>query len=294
MPCRERGQIRSFSLGALPCRFNPEPTDMKRKGSAIKRLLFRSLSFKNYLRVLSKMYFVSFDLGLLRDNKLYEYPYFLKHLIRPGDVVIDIGANLGYLSVLFSDLVKAKGKVYAVEPVKPVLTVLRENVRRRPNVEVMPYALGEKNQPIQLGNNTRKNTGFVASGSHFVLEKEAEADTEFDAEMRRGSELFASLKRLDFLKCDIEGYEPMVLREMAPLLVRHRPLMLIETRREKRAEMIEFLGEKGFHAFVLHDGKFYSTDAEEYWDILFVHQEKLERILPFLSLKVKEEMIEEG
>lgn len=260
---------------------------MKRKGSPVKRLLYRSLSFENYLRVLSKMYFFSFDLGLLRHNKLYEYPYFLKHIIQPGEVVIDIGANLGYLTVLFSNLVKAKGKVYAVEPVAPVLTVLRENVRRRSNVEVLPFALGEENRLIQLGNNSREKSGFVASGSHFVLTQEAVAETEFDAEMRRGSELFADLDHIDFLKCDIEGYEPPVIREMLPLIEKHRPIMLIESRRQNRAELIDLLRARDFYALVLHDGYFYPTDANEYWDVLFVPKSKLARVETYLTAEAR-------
>lgn len=55
---------------------------------------------------------------------------------------------------------------------------------------------------------------------------------EFEAEMRRGSELFASLDRIDLIKCDIEGYELVVMTEMRPLLERHHPTVLIETRGE--------------------------------------------------------------
>lgn len=52
---------------------------------------------------------------------------------------------------------------------------------------------------------------------------------EFEAEMRRGSVLFADLPKIDFIKCDIEGYEGVVIPELRPLIERHLPTVLIET-----------------------------------------------------------------
>ena len=51
-------------------------------------------------------------------------------LIREGDVVFDLGANLGYFTLLFSDLVGRGGEVHAFEPVPPTFARLRETIRR--------------------------------------------------------------------------------------------------------------------------------------------------------------------
>jgi FkbM family methyltransferase len=252
---------------------------MKKIGSIVRTLLFRSLSFENYLLVLSKAYFFAFNTGILKLSKSFEYPYFLKHLIKPGDVVLDIGANLGYLTVLFSKLVGDAGKVHAVEPVGPVRNVLRQNTKRLKNIQIYPFALGNANKTIRLGNNTRINKGYIGSGSHFVVERPADTndgtDIVSEAEMRRGSELFRDLDQLDFIKCDIEGFETVVLPEMRWLINRYKPTLLVETGGAKRKQMLDFFQRNGFEAFTLLNGKLYPTNENESRDILFFHSDKL-------------------
>ena len=72
------------------------------------------------------------------------------------------------------------------------------------------------------------------------------SDVEFTAEMRRGSELFARPPRLDFIKCDIEGYEAVVMEEMRPLLERFRPTVLIETGGENRPRIVRLFTQLGY------------------------------------------------
>ncbi|MCF6170067.1 MAG: FkbM family methyltransferase [Bacteroidales bacterium] len=216
---------------------------------------------------------------MLKNRPLYKYHYFLQSVIKDNDVVVDIGANLGYYSIPFSKWVGPKGMVYAVEPVVPVRDVLIRNIGNIKNIKVIPYALGTENKNIRLGNNTRQNKGFIATGSHFVLEDQTDALDEFSAEMRKGSELFGSLERLDFIKCDVEGYETSIIPELKEVLLKHKPVMLIETRREKRTFLVDYLLNIGFHGFVLEGGKLYpAAEIKEKMedDILFIHRDKLE------------------
>ncbi|PHI19493.1 methyltransferase FkbM [Lewinellaceae bacterium SD302] len=254
----------------------------------IRKILYRFLSFEQYLYVLSQLYFTSFNLGLLKNNRAYAYPYFLKNLIYKGDTVIDIGANLGYMSVLYSKLVGDSGKVHSVEPVAPVLKVLRRNTGGLKNVTIYPYALGTEEKTILLGNNTRLKQGYVGSGSHFVLDKKltdaTEADQMFEAEMKRGSELFGSLNRIDFIKCDIEGFEIVVLPEMKDILSRFKPLLLVESNTGQRGELIDFFSGLGYLAYVLdEDNRLVLTNAGEKMDIVFAHPENAERIQAHLK-----------
>lgn len=256
------------------------------KGNLVRKALYTFLPFETYLNVLSKGYFLSFNMGLLKGQKNYEYPYFLKNIIQEGDVCIDIGANLGYYSVLLSKLVGKKGQVYSVEPVKPMLAVLTKNTKSCKNVKIYPYALGTDNKAIRLGNDTKKAQGYVGSGSHFVLDKKVNnsdsAETEFDAHMRRGSELFNHLTRLDFIKCDIEGYEVVVLKEIASLIRKFKPMLLIETRGKNRAELLKYFQNLGFQSFVLNGEQLKPTDGKGSWDILVVPNDKIDKINPYV------------
>jgi FkbM family methyltransferase len=255
---------------------------MKRPGNLMRLFLFKTLSFENYLYILSKIYFLSYNLGLLKKNPLYKYHYFLKSVIKPKYTVLDIGANLGYYSVYFSKWVGNEGVVYAVEPVEAVRNVLKKNVKNIKNIKIIPYALGESNKDIEIANVTRRYKGFIASGSNFVMDSSMPVTDEnidkFNAVMRKGSELFSALSRIDFIKCDVEGYETNIIPEMEVLLKKHEPLMLIETRREKRAFMLEYLQSIGFEGFILEHGKLIpaTSMAERVEDdILFIPGKKL-------------------
>jgi len=247
---------------------------MKRKGNLVRRTLYKVLPLKLYLTCLSKLYFISFSLGLLKNNKLYNYPYFLKNVIKKGDVIIDIGANLGYLTTLFSKLVGNTGKVYAVEPVKPILEVLKKNTQKLNNVEILPFALGEENKSIQLGNNTIHRNGFMASGSHTIINKETKVDVRFNAEMKKGSEVFMQLEKLDFIKCDIEGYEVIVLQELESIILKHRPILLVEARRDNRKMLLQFFEARDFNNFILDNGLLIRARPEDFYDMLVVPREK--------------------
>lgn len=248
---------------------------------SIKRLLYRHLSLENYLKTLSWGFFAGFRLGLAPRSAAYEYPHFLKRLVSKGDTVLDIGANLGYYSRILSRLVGNSGRVFAVEPVAPILGVLRHNLRRCHNVEIMNYALGAENKPIRMGNDSSRYTGYMGTGQNFVMDTEnsteQHATQEFSAMMRRGSELFERLPRLDFIKCDIEGYEVVVMNEMRPVLERHLPTVLIETGDEKRVRIAELFEELGYTAFTLAGGRLIPLTPDSTKDIVFIHATKLPR-----------------
>lgn len=263
---------------------------MKRQGEIFKVVLFKSLSFENYLFALSKFYFLTYKLGILKKNPLYKYHYFLKSIIKRKDVIIDIGANLGYFSVYFSKWTGPEGAVYAVEPVESVRKVLKRNVGNIENIKIIPYALGQANKDIEIFNITRKSKGFIASGSNFVKDDSISVVDEnidrFNAVMRKGSEVFGSLSRIDFIKCDVEGYEINIIPEMESLLLKHQPLMLIETRRENRVFLTKYLSEIGFQGFVLQDDKLYSSESireKQEDDILFIPNSKLQYYNQFMA-----------
>ena len=239
-------------------------------GKLFHRMLYKLLSLENYLRVVSRIYFIYRALGLGRGGRALEYAYHLSQLVKSGDIVIDIGANLGYYTCPLADLVGAKGKVYAVEPVPVIFSVLKRNVGGRKNVELLNYALGDKECTVEMANDSVASVGYFGTGRNFVSEGELSGDAvRFTAQMRRGSELFKDLGRLDFVKCDIEGYERVVLPEMRPLLEKYHPTVLVETDGDSRRRMVEMFGEMGYRAFMLEAGREVELDVESDKDIIF-------------------------
>lgn len=235
----------------------------------IHKILYRMLPLEGYLRCVSRLFFLWQRLGIGRRAEATEYVYHLARIVRPGDVCIDIGANLGYYARTMARLAGPAGRVYAVEPVPPILSVLRRNLRRCRNVEILPYALGREERTITMANDSVRETGYFGTGQNFVKQSDAAADAEFTAEMRRGSELFGALDRIDFIKCDIEGYECVVMEEMRPLLERFRPTVLIETGGANRAGIIRLFTGLGYAGYTLDAGREVPLTDTSTKDIIF-------------------------
>ena len=235
----------------------------------LHKILYRTLPLEGYLRAVSRLFFISYRLGLGRRSAATEYVYHLPRLAKAGDTAIDIGANLGYYARPLSEIVGTAGRVHAVEPVPVVCRVLRRNLRGCRNVEILDCALGAENKEITMSNDSARETGYLGTGRNFVGDAAGEGAVTFTARMRRGSELFAGLERLDFVKCDVEGYELIVMRELRPLLERFRPTVLIETGGENRPQIIELFTELSYRGYTLENGREIPLAPDTEKDIIF-------------------------
>ena len=239
-------------------------------GKLFHRLLYRLLPLEGYLRVVSRLFFLYRALGIGRHGRALEYNYHLPQLVEQGATAIDIGANLGYYTRPLSEIVGNEGHIYAVEPVPVIFDVLKRNVAGCKNVTLLNYALGSEERTIEMANDSVAAAGYFGTGRNFVSDGELSGEAiKFSAEMRRGSELFADLERVDFIKCDIEGYERVVIPEMRAIIERHHPTVLIETDGDTRQEIIEMFEQMGYSAYMLENGREVALDKESDKDIIF-------------------------
>jgi FkbM family methyltransferase len=164
------------------------------------------------------------DFGAIIDSyRTYEEPVrqVLRDHLRPGDVCLDVGANIGVMTFLASSIVGTDGLVVAVETNPENVQVLYRTIHMigASNVMVLPVAASDRRSVFSLTG--RSNTHLIAAraamsgGGHFVQSVPLD-------------DLLAGLPRLDFVKMDIEGHEPPALRGMARLLATHRPGLLVE------------------------------------------------------------------
>ena len=109
------------------------------------------LGLTGYYSLVSRIYIFLVNHNLVK--KKYPEIFYLRQLIKPGFYCIDIGANMGYYSYFLSKYSGQQGKVFAVEPVPLFAQILKKNISTTGfnNVELMPYALGEKNQQVKMG-----------------------------------------------------------------------------------------------------------------------------------------------
>ena len=257
----------------------------------IKSFLYKSLGLHQYLQLIQNGFIIGYTTGLLKWNEKYRWHYFVKKLVKPDDTIVDIGANLGYFSVTFSKLINQKGALYSVEPVKPYRELLEKKMRRRPNIFILSFALGDHNEnSINLGMPPMlRHIKYLRHGTVTVLSKEKteEGQLLFESAMRKASDVFAAFAKIDYIKCDIEGYEVVVMPEIKDALVKHKPFVQLETWGEQLPVMLQLFESIGFDAYHLKKGKLIAAKTLDHQtisssDILFVHPDKQKIISPYL------------
>ena len=245
----------------------------------IKQTLYKLLGVNAYLVVVSRLFFISYWVGLLKKDKTFDCHYFIKSLIRKGDHVIDIGANLGYYSRLFAKLVGPQGKVYSVEPVGLFRKILKINTSGFKNTKIIPYALGEEdNKSIVMG--IPKSNKYLRHGLTRVLNTNENEPFEFtfDEKMITPFTLFGNLERCDYIKCDVEGYEIHIIPQLEFLLKPFHPIIQIEIEPVNRKPIAAFLASLSYSAFCLKDELLFPVGDELEkieGDIFFVPENKM-------------------
>jgi FkbM family methyltransferase len=145
--------------------------------------------------------------------------------LRPGQVVIDLGAYSGLTSIAFAREVGSTGRVIAVEPDPLTLAACKVNLARAGHSNI---ALVEKAVSSSTGRVLFSSEG--ALGSAFASLVGAHRGTVAEVDTITLSELIEQqqLERVDFIKMDVEGAEAWVLQGCTELLKRYRPKILIE------------------------------------------------------------------
>lgn len=260
---------------------------------AFRRLLYSTLGLKGYLTFVRKSFFLAYSNGLLKSKAEYKWHHFVPNIIKEGDTVIDIGANLGYFSSLFCKLAGKTGKVYSVEPVQPFREQLQDQLKNATNSEIIGAALGAENvAEIVLGIPEEvRQLGYLRTGLPSILHggtDKPDGINTFGASLKKGSELFGGLAKIDYIKCDIEGYETIVFDEMKEIVAQKKPIVQVETWGEQLDTIIALFQSLNFNGFKLYDGKLIPLQQvpKDTWgsdDTLFVPAEKMDRVKRFLK-----------
>lgn len=166
----------------------------------------------------------------------------IRRFCRPGDTVVDVGANIGEWTLQMADAVGPGGRVIAIEPIPHLAEALQKstwanNLRQ---VSIAAVALSESEGQGEFSVE-RANTGGSRLGRYC-----AEACDTITVRVETLDGLIARSKigRVDFIKVDVEGFELEVLRGARATLARHRPPMYLEVGAEdlaKRARLAALL-----------------------------------------------------
>jgi FkbM family methyltransferase len=177
---------------------------------------------KLLLHVVEKDIWVS---GMIARGQPYE-PFetqWIHYLVRPGDVALDIGAHIGYYTVLLSELVGPHGRVFAFEPDPTNFAILQQNLvlNRCANVTAYNLALSNQNNHVSLflsGDNAGDHRIWQPDEPRPSVSVQAIVLDDFWAE---------ATWKVDFVKMDIQGAEGVALHGMRQLLSRQRKMALV-------------------------------------------------------------------
>ncbi|MBB3561197.1 FkbM family methyltransferase [Rhizobium sp. BK512] len=125
-------------------------------------------------------------------------------ILRPGMIVVDIGANIGVYTRFFSRLVGSEGTVHCFEPDPINFNRLKRNVGSLRNVLAIPSAVGERTGSVKLYTSDEMNVDHRTFDS-------GDGRKSIDVPLVALDDYFPSGQRIDFIKIDVQGYEMNVL-----------------------------------------------------------------------------------
>jgi FkbM family methyltransferase len=220
------------------------------------------------------------DLGDPEQRKVYFFGHYheryeaalVARVLDPGEVFWDVGANIGYFSLVAAAAVGERGEVAAFEPGAAALARLQENVSLNPDKK------DQKDQNIRIFNLAAAD----ADGEAVLYRREGIADSSASlytgAAGAAGGETCATvaldcflkkegLRPPDLIKLDVEGAELAALQGAAAILADFRPLLLVEMEEKNlqaagasKAAIQAFLRDYGYRAAHLRKGRWRLLD----------------------------------
>jgi FkbM family methyltransferase len=237
--------------------------------TAIKYIFQTLLGFQNYL-----YFFSRYKIRTLRsDKKEGDFFYFLG-LLPPSGTVLDIGANIGIMTVHLAR--NSSRTVIAFEPMPYNLIALKRVIQhyKLSEVQVMEYALGNTEGFLEM---VMPMVGPVRMQglSHVVHDsiKDHNQGEKVTVPVHRLDDIqvLRETTRVTGIKMDVENFEFYVLDGAQELLAKHHPVLYIELwDNENRYQCFQLLKKLDYSIFVVEQGKLVPFDKQEKQNFIFI------------------------
>ena len=152
--------------------------------------------------------------------------HMLSELVSPGDWVMDVGANVGHYTKRFSELVGAKGRVIAFEPIPTTFSLLSSNAQHfaHPNVSLINAAVSDHFAEVGMSIpqfSSGLNNYYEA---HLTLASESTLSV-----LTLSLDSLSISHPISLIKIDAEDHEASVLAGMKNLIEKYHPILIVET-----------------------------------------------------------------
>jgi FkbM family methyltransferase len=235
-----------------------------RMKNAIKFILHKILGFKNYLFVFSlfKIY------TLRRDKNEKDFFQFL-NLIPENTAVLDIGANIGIMTVHLARSVKGV-TVYSFEPMSNNITTFKRivNYFKLNNVQLFKVALGNTEGEVEMVmpiiDSVRMQGLSHVMHSSITENNEGERCKVPLKMLDNMEELIKAPTLISAIKIDVENFEYFVLEGAKNLLIKNKPIVYAELwENENREKCFELFHQLNYTTFIVKDNKLVKFDKTQ-------------------------------
>ncbi len=174
-----------------------------------KKFVLRNVQGSNmYLNIKDKGICSDLYLRGKREDKATDE---LMKRVKPGMVIADVGANIGYYALMEAKAVGPKGKVYAIEPIPENIVLLKKNIAANDykNIEVFNKAAGDKNCKKKIFISKQSNLSTFCEN----VELDQSGET-IDVDVFTLDSFFKNREKPQIVRMDVEGYEYEILQGM--------------------------------------------------------------------------------
>jgi FkbM family methyltransferase len=194
-----------------------------------------------------KWYFGSGSFGMVLGTHEREATLLFSNLVRKGQTVYDVGAHVGYYTLLSSELVGKTGVVVSFEPNPRNLKFLEKNlsINHYYNVKIIRACLGDKTETVSFSTEDDSSTGRVRKNGNLRVK------------MFRLDDLIGNqtIPPPDFVKIDVEGAEMLVFEGSRNTFSNYHPKLVLSTHGpEIHNQCLQFLKSNSYD-FVAIDHK---------------------------------------
>lgn len=209
---------------------------------------------------------------------------FLTEQLKEGMHFIDIGANIGQYTLLASSIVGQTGKVYSVEAVPDIYTLLNKNISSNNLRNVISYNVALSNlegfTSFHLGHYGNSGAGSlkptINTGGREIKVKTSTLDN-----------LFYDLNKIDVMKIDVEGAELLVLSGGKKLLGKFKPMLILEFSDEtftgeygiSTSDLVTLLRDLNYEIFLINEGCLEKWDRNKrhssWYNVACIHKTQI-------------------
>jgi len=187
-----------------------------------------------------------------KKNQDHQIVKLFNSIIKPGDTIVDVGANIGFYSLMFSKLVGIQGKVYSFEPDTYNFKRLHQATKSHKNILIKNAAVGGHSGSLEFYTSANKNVDHRAYAPDTYASK-----YQVDCLCLDDFILHAN-----FLKLDVQGFEMAVYRGAKKLLESNPNIQIIsefwpyglQKAGSSKEDFFDFFERIGFTILLLHKG----------------------------------------